>query len=365
MNTELAELRRHLSAEQQRIEYWRDSPNLKSRAEIQAELQPKSFTPNERPPLAPNKESASRMLWEQLHQEYRRREPHNTALNLTSGIASAFVLLITVALASQFHSLIAGILLGVLAATVVAVVGFGVTSHARRRDITEKVQNVFDDRFSVRWNELVQKHAGLIADYNEVQQQRQATWNESEQRRIATFNAVNRDPESIKSKISTLLGKNRHLSLGTQVLLSVQHLAVDLRISTLKEVIESKTRTLSEKTGKVISKSKSRDEKEFEYEKFAAGTCLSAIVQILNAAPFCDKLSIALYSGDESKRAYHVCGQIDRVNLPHFTWASVDPVALLSGAGFRIEGGKAKKLTSMPEWLKRLEQVRIDIRQTG
>ncbi len=361
VNTPFAELNRYLAAERRRIEFWRESKPLKSVDEIRAELQPRQFIPSVAPLPDPEKEAVSRKFWARLYAEFARDAKYDVRLLTTTTIGVAVLFLASAFLAPRVVGPVTGIAVAVVASVAAAAAGLWLTWHARHLEITSRAKEVFDNRFRVHWTELMQRHAEHMADHHNALQREQATWNDQEQRRIAIFKQRNRDPDFVKSQVASALAQQGLLSLDSLTVSAERQLSVVLQIPHLKDAIESKTKALSEKSGKVITATKSKEEKETEYEWFAAGAGLSAIVEILNSAPFYEHLQIALYSEAKSRRAYHVCGRISRSNLPTFSWATIDPRATLRKFGFRIEGGTAKKDTGKPDWLESLDRVRIDL----
>lgn len=359
MNT-LTELQRYLEAELETIEYWRDENGVKSLVDFESELEPREFSSLDEPPQTPNKENAARDFWDHLYAELLPARPLNPALLVTTGIATVIVFIAVGMLAYQSLGPVSGVLFTAIATLVVAAAGLGLTWYTRHAEVVDSVNEQFDVRFGTQWDGVIEQHKHHLASHEQDQLQQRATWDECEQERIDALKAlISGDPVAVKTRISEGLGSHSYASVDTVVVGESALISMTLCIPTLKDVINAKTRDISEKTGKLISKTKPKEVRIAEYKMFVAGTMLDVIANIFHTIPYCSRLEIALYSQGRTTKVFHSCGEARRNQLPEFSWDTVDPIEFLEQFDFRIEGSETKNLTSTPEWLNRLKSVRI------
>ncbi len=312
------------------------------------------------PPRQPSAEVLAARCRRKLYAQIWKSLPHNGNLYLTALGGTILAALVTGAVllnggtlfVSGFGTIATAVLVGGGAAAAILLI--------RHNETSGIVNSRFDGQFKIEWETALANHARLVAEHEAAQSQAERAWSAQEAARIAAYRQSCVDPNILKERIARLFENSPLVRVDFQTVAD-QDLTVVLEVRAQAEIINPKTKAISGKTGNIISKAKSRDEKEFEYATFVAGSALFAAVQVLNAAPFCNALNIAVFSDQDTRKAYHLDVQIGRGRIPTFTWDHVDPVRFLQNLGARIEGGKAKKNTKKPEWLDRLDRVRIDI----
>ena len=357
----LAELNRILVEERREIEYWRNGAELKSIAQFETERQARPFASSLSAPTLPNKQAEEDAFWNELVSEVSGDEPHPKALYATIvGAAVVLSVLAALVLTHLWHiglAILAALILGGL----LTFSGLALTARWRYQNIIADAEENFDVRFSQRWSDTQATFERSQESYDQSHRKEQAQWQLEENKRIANLKALmDGDVSATKIAIERVIGSQSKLALVTLFVSERKVTSICLQAPDLSAVVNAKSKKISEKSGKLINRTKPKEEREADYATFAAGSALSAIVDILNAAPGCLEVRIALCSDQRTRKAFHVAGCLPRKSVPRFDWHTVDPVALLSELGFHVHGGKAKKDTRSPEWLKRLDAVRID-----